>query len=33
LGAQKAILVKGQKGEDSMDTHMRTNTVAVGMLP
>jgi len=33
LGSQKAILVKGQKGEDSMDTHMRTNTVAVGMLP
>jgi hypothetical protein len=33
LGSQKAILVKGQKGEDDMDTHMRTNTVAVGMLP
>lgn len=33
LGSQKATLVKGQKGEEGMQTHMRTNTVAVGMLP
>jgi hypothetical protein len=32
LGSQRAVLVKGQKGEDSMQTHMRTNTVAIGML-
>jgi hypothetical protein len=33
LGSQKATLVKGQKGEEGMQTHMRTNTVAVGTLP
>jgi hypothetical protein len=33
LGSQKATLVKGQKGEEGMQTHMRTNSVAVGMLP
>ena len=33
LGSQKRTLVKGQKGEEGMQTHMRTNTVAVGMLP
>jgi hypothetical protein len=33
LGSQKATLVKGQKREEGMQTHMRTNTVAVGMLP
>ena len=33
LGSQKATLVKGQKGEEGMQTHMRTNTIAVGMLP
>jgi hypothetical protein len=32
LGSQKAVLVKGQKGEEGMQTHMRTNTVAIGML-
>ena len=33
LGSQKATLVKWQKGEEGMQTHMRTNAVAVGMLP
>jgi len=34
LGPQKAILVKPRrKDEDSMDVHMRTNAVAVSMLP
>jgi hypothetical protein len=33
LGPQKATLVKGQRGEEGMQIHMRTNTVAVGMLP
>jgi len=33
LGSQKATLVKGQKSEEGMQTHMRTNTVAVGTLP
>ncbi len=33
LGPQKAVLVKWQSGEDGMQTHLRTNTVAVGMLP
>ena len=33
LGSQKAALVKWQKGEEGMQTHMRTNAVAVGMLP
>lgn len=32
LGSQRSALVKGQKGEDGMQTHMRTNTVAIGML-
>jgi hypothetical protein len=33
LGSQRATLVKGQKGEDGMQTHMRTNAVAIGTLP
>ena len=33
LGSQNAILVNSQKGDKGLDTHMRTNTVAVGMLP
>lgn len=33
LGSQKAILVGHQGVEDGMQTHLRTNTVAVGMLP
>ena len=33
LGSQRAILVKGQGGEDGMQTHLRTNAVAVGKLP
>ncbi len=33
LGPQKATLVKGQTGEEGMQTHMRTNSVAVGALP
>jgi len=33
LGSQKAIKVSGQKGDVGYMTHMRTNTVAVGMLP
>ena len=33
LGSQRATLVQGQKGEDGMQTHMRTNAVAVGLLP
>jgi hypothetical protein len=33
LGSQRATLVKGQKGEEGMQTHMRTNSVAVGTLP
>lgn len=32
LGPEKAKLVKYQKGVDHMDTHMSTNSVAVGML-
>jgi hypothetical protein len=32
LGSQRATLVKGQKGEEGMQTHMRTNTVAIGTL-
>jgi hypothetical protein len=33
LGSQKAIEVDAQKGDVGYMTHMRTNTVAVGMLP
>lgn len=33
LHSQKAVLVKGQAGEDGTQTHLRTNTVAVGLLP
>jgi hypothetical protein len=33
LGSQKAIEVDAQKGDVSYMTHMRTNTVAIGMLP
>lgn len=33
LGSQKAILVDHQAGEDGTQTHLRTNVVAVGMLP
>jgi hypothetical protein len=33
LGSQKAIEVDSQKGDVGYMTHMRTNTVAVGMLP
>ncbi len=33
LGSQKAKLVQGNKGQNGMDIHMSTNTVAVGMLP
>jgi hypothetical protein len=33
LGSQKAIKVDAQKGDVGYMTHMRTNTVAVGMLP
>ncbi len=32
LGPKRATLVKGQKGEEGMQTHMRTNTEAVSML-
>jgi hypothetical protein len=31
--APRSTLVKGNKGEEGMQTHMRTNTVAVGQLP
>lgn len=33
LGSQKATRVDAQKGDVSYMTHMRTNTVAIGMLP
>jgi hypothetical protein len=33
LGSQKAIEVDAQKGDVGYMTHMRTNTVAIGMLP
>ncbi len=33
LGSQKAIEVDHQKGEDGMQTHLRTNVVATRMLP
>jgi hypothetical protein len=33
LGAQKAIEVDQRAGEDGMQTHLRTNIVAVKMLP
>ncbi|MFZ0954751.1 MAG: hypothetical protein WAN60_00290 [Candidatus Sulfotelmatobacter sp.] len=33
LGSQKAILVDPQAGEDGTQTHLRTNVVAIGMLP
>ena len=33
LGSQKAIEVDPQAGEDGMQTHLRTNVVAVQMLP
>lgn len=33
LGSQKAIQVDPQAGEDLMQTHLRTNVVAVKMLP
>ena len=29
----RATLVKGQGGEDGMQTHLRTNAVAVGKFP
>ena len=32
LGSQQAILVQGQKGQQAMDIHMSTNTVALAML-
>jgi hypothetical protein len=32
LGPERATLVKGQKGEEGMQVHMRTNIAAVGML-
>ncbi len=32
LGPKRSTLVKGQKGEEGMQTHMRTNTEAVSML-
>lgn len=33
LGSQKAIKVEHQAGEDGMQTHLRTNVVALKMLP
>jgi hypothetical protein len=33
LGPQRSTLVKGRKGEDGMQTHMRTNAEAVSRLP
>lgn len=33
LGSQKAVQVDPQAGEDSTQTHLRTNVVAIGMLP
>ena len=33
LGSQKAIKVTSQAGEDQMQTHLRTNVVALKMLP
>jgi hypothetical protein len=33
LGSQKAIEVDPQAGEDGMQTHLRTNVVALKMLP
>lgn len=33
LGSQKAIKVAPQAGEDLMQTHLRTNVVALKMLP
>lgn len=33
LGSQKAVEVDAQTGDVSYMTHMRTNTVAIGMLP
>jgi len=33
LGAQKATLVRGQNREEGMQTHMRTNTIAISKLP
>ncbi|HTT24276.1 MAG TPA: hypothetical protein VMG82_35455 [Candidatus Sulfotelmatobacter sp.] len=33
LGSQKAVEVDPQKGEDGMQTHLRTNVVAIRMLP
>jgi hypothetical protein len=33
LGSQKAIQVKPQKGDKAYMTHMRTNDVAISMLP
>lgn len=33
LGSQKAIKVDPQAGEDGMQTHLRTNVVALKMLP
>lgn len=33
LGAAKAVEVDNQKGEDGMQTHLRTNVVALKMLP
>ena len=33
LGSQKAVEVDNQKGEDGMQTHLRTNDVALKMLP
>ena len=33
VGGQKATLVRGQNNEEGMQTHMRTNKVAIGKLP
>jgi hypothetical protein len=33
LGPQRAKLVQGQTGQNGMDTHMSTNTLAVSLLP
>jgi hypothetical protein len=33
LGGQKATLVRGQSHEEGMQTHLRTNTVAISKLP